>query len=331
MSKRSVPIKLILVIIAAGMVTTHIVSVRAQDPTIPTRTPTPDPNQPPTNPPPTTDPGDPGEPPPNTPVPGQTVTSEPAASATAGGIQATATTGGSAPGLPTSIGASTAGVAGSCDGSPHIRAIEDLAVHEGPGTDYQEIAKLAQDEFRPIFGRAAFTDWWQIQVATDLIGWVADIGVAEYGNTGIVPIATPPLVNGLVPTPAFLWNPTPLPLLTCVPTPTPTATTTGTPAPLSTPAIMPGAQEPGTEPAVNAPPDAVVEVAERGSAAEEVQAASVSVPEAQQTAAATGQGDSPTSVTNLIIPLLGLVLIAVGIVLALMTSRRGRDSSGPSE
>ncbi len=311
-------------------------AINAFDPSFPTRTPTPSSDQPTTDPPTPGGPGEPGAPPPTETQPSAPGTGSPQPAQTA-------TPGASGPGgaagtaLPTVVLGGTIrvnpGGRGECSDTPYIRAIDNLIVYGGPGMDFGPVSTLDAGEMRPITGRAGYAQWWQIMVKSNLIGWVQDREVDEFGNTALVPIVAPPAINGATPTPGIPWNPTPLPLLTCVPTPTPTATptATGTIAASGTGGDV-GASGGGES--VAAPGS--------DSQSEMVPAEIVATPVSQEQPtssnetndSASGSGVaprgssasramSPTSVTNLILPLAGLALIAVGIVLALAARKRG--------
>ncbi len=347
----------VLMALIIALVFAGIPTVWAQDPTIPTRTPTPDPNQPDPEPSPTSD--DPGESPP----PEATEPSDPDPDPGPGpGASPTSGSPGSGPGSPTATtassapgagpgGASTAvpgsgtpaagqrpgtGVIGACDETPYVKAIAVLNVHAGPGDDYPVVAELGAEDMRPIIGRGYYAQWWQIQFDETTIGWVADAEVDEYGNTALVPLVVAPPINGNIPTPGAIWNPTPLPLLTCVPTPTPTSTSTPSPTPTSAGATgastaggggVTGSTGGGDSQTQNDPqvtPTVGMVSAEVGDSA----------PVAPEEAASSGLGvssrnseasraASPTSTVNLILPLAGLALISGGIILALVSRKQG--------
>lgn len=335
-----------IAMLLAALATVRPAAIRAYDPSFPTRTPTPGSEQPPENPtsPPTDPgaPGNPGNPPPTeTPpaVPGSG-TVQPAQTSTAAPGGATGTT------TPAAILGGTIranpGGRGECSDTPYIQALDRLIVYGGPGMDYGPVSTLEADEMRPIAGRAAYAEWWQIQVKPNLVGWVQDRDVAEFGNTALVPVVAPPAINGATPTPGAPWNPTPLPLLTCVPTPTPTATPTAT-ATIATGAGA-GANTAGGDQGAASPSDANAAAPDsNGSESEMVSAEIIATPlSADQSPAVTtndpeaslegagmtsrgstaSRAASPTSMTNLILPLAGLGLIAAGIVLALASRKR---------
>lgn len=344
-------IALIIVIMAIAFGDTGYRMVLAQqDPTIPTRTPTPDPNQPPPGPTATTeDPGNPPEGPANTPDSGSpgaspTATTQAPGTGSVGGTTtpvAGTSTGPTSPPVP--LGGTiraNSGQSGSCSDTPYVEAIRRVIVYAGPGIDFGPVATLEEDEMRPIVGRAGFATWWQILVDNKTVGWVADTEVNEYGDTALVPVVAPPAINGNTPTPGAQWNPTPLPLLTCVPTPTATATTTGTPA--SEPSgIESAANEINEETAgsldVTATPEmvsAIVESAPNSGAGD-----SVTQPDEEITIGSgvssrgseASRAASPTSMMNLVLPLAGLALIGGGIILALMSRTRGQAKSDKPE
>jgi hypothetical protein len=312
-------------------------SARAFDPSFPTRTPTPETGQPPN---PTATSADPGNPPPaptQTTAPGATVPAPTGTNVASGTLVVTI------PSMPTvglggTIRVNPGGV-GECSDTPYIRAIERLIVYGGPGADFGPVATLDAEEMRPISGRAGFAQWWQIQIKPNMLGWVTDAEVDEFGNTALVPVVSPPAINGATPTPGTPWNPTPLPLLTCVPTPTPTATPTGT----ATPAAADSGGDSGSGAAVTNPQggDAAAEMV-----LAEIEATPVGVSEEQaspsQQDSAPGTGltsrgsdasrtAAPTSMTNLLLPLAGLALIGGGIILALLSRNRGGQKAGQGE
>ena len=311
-------------------------SAWAFDPSFPTRTPTPGSGQPPN---PTATSADPGNPPPaptQTTDPGSTVPAPTGTNVASGTVVATEMA------MPTvGLGGTVRvnpGGAGECSDTPYIRATERLIVYGGPGADFGPVATLDEEEMRPITGRAGFAQWWQIQVKPNMLGWVTDAEVDEFGNTALVPVVSPPAINGATPTPGTPWNPTPLPLLTCVPTPTPTATPTGT----ATPAAPDSAGDSSGDAAVANPQggDAA------GMVLAEIEATPIMVneeqasPPQQDSASGTGltsrgsdasRAAAPTSMTNLLLPLAGLTLIAGGIVLALLSRNRGGQKAGQSE
>lgn len=305
--------------------------IQAFDPSFPTRTPTPGPGGSTAEPTATSaDPGEPGNP--GNPSPTGTSPSAPGGGSpqpipsSAPGVPGTSVLG--TP-IPTVVPGGTIrvnpGGSGECSDMPYIRALDQLVVYGGPGVDFGPVSTLEIDEMRPITGRAAYAEWWQILVKPDMIGWVQDREVEEFGNTALVPIAEPPAINGATATPGIPWNPTPLPLLTCVPTPTPTATPTAT----GTIAAPGGGEETGASaPESEAQPDMVpaeivaTPVSQGQPAAGGETGDSAAGPGMASRGSSASRATSPTSVTNLLLPLVGLALIAVGIMLALASRKQ---------
>lgn len=189
--------------------------------TIPTRTPTPSPTIPPTAT--SDDGGDDGggnNTPVPTPLPEDTPTPIPT-STTAVTVAPTPEDGFYPTALP-------------CGDEPTLQALSTTNVRGGPGLGYDVVGTLVFLEVRPVTGRAEFTDWWQVRMFDNSVGWVSDAVVTVQGYTGLVPIITPPpLPDGTTPTPVALWEPTPNPSCTPQPTATPTETPMNTPTPLS--------------------------------------------------------------------------------------------------
>lgn len=332
MSKRVIITVSLIAILLIAMAVIQTRVINALDPSFPTRTPTPGPDQPTVAPTATSDePGNPGNPSPTETQPSAPGlgTSQPVQTSTpgSGGVGGTA--------LPTAVLGGTIrinpGGTGECSDTPYIRAINRLIVYGGPGMDYGPVSTLEAEEMRPITGRAAYAEWWQIMVKPNLIGWVQDREVDEFGNTALVPIATPPAINGATPTPGIPWNPTPLPLLTCVPTPTPTATPTAT-GTVSTPGTGGDVGASGDSEGVAAPgSDSQSEMVPAEIVATPIAPGQLATGDASDSASGPGmvsrdsgtsRAASPTSATNLILPLAGLALIAAGIVLALATRKQ---------
>jgi LPXTG-motif cell wall-anchored protein len=297
----------------------------SQDATIPTRTPTPDPNAiTPTSPPPTPGGGlDPtAAPPTNTPAPAApsntpapAATLPPTATASAGatlaappltGSGATATAAAAVPGpttgepvnaLPFPPGSQAYAPAGVCGEPPTVQALALVNVHQGPGLDYPILSTLQRNEVKPIVGRAAFAPWWLIQLdAAGQFGWVADAQVRVEGNSANVRAVAPPPLNGSTPTPGAPWAPTPNPQ--CILTPSPTATE--------------GARS-AAQVNISATPDG-------GAAAVIGSEAAPPAPTAVPLEPATGG-----SAANLLLPIFGLLLIVAAIFVALFQRRRQTD------
>jgi hypothetical protein len=327
MSKR-ILISLLLGIIVIGAIVVGVGPVYAQDPTIPTRTPTPDPNQPPPPPPApptaTSEPDSGGSNPPPT----ATEPSPPAGTATATSVPvvaATATSTATAAGP----GDETAGeeTADSCLVPPIVRAIDLALVHAGPGEDYPVVGSLPAGTERLITGRAEFATWWQILLIADepqLLGWVADATVDEFGDTGSVPLVEPPLLNGVAPTPGAPWQPTPLPPA-CTPTPSPRPTATATAMPSATPTATATPSEALSGVAIgDAQAGAGGSAAELSSqgAADGKQLAPGEAADASDGEADNTGGSGRSSLASLLVPMLGIALIAGGIIIALISRAR---------
>ncbi|MCO5179051.1 MAG: hypothetical protein M9896_03285 [Candidatus Promineofilum sp.] len=324
MSKRFSIFSSLLIACLLLTATARLSPLRAYDPSFPTRTPTPDGNsQPPI---PTSDPGNPGNPPPTDTLP-------PGATAPAQTATVTPPGAGALPPVaPTVLGGTLRANSGlgECSDTPYVRALDRLIVYGGPGINFGPVTTLEAEEMRPITGRAGFATWWQIQVKADTLGWVTDAEVDEFGNTALVPIVAPPTINGATPTPGSAWNPTPLPLLTCVPTPTPSATPTHTPTPTGISGAAPGTDNDNGGPAATADAADMVsaDILATPVQAAQPQTSSANAENAPDTGLTSRGSDasrtaSPTNVTNLILPLLGLALIAGGIILALLSRNRG--------
>lgn len=329
MLKRATIITVFIALFAAGGVLNKgVPAIWAQDPTIPTRTPTPNPNQPPPQP---TDSGggDDNTSPTNTPEPGQpsapgstptqmpTLSSQPAQTPVGTPIEDV----GSPRGEELESFLSNQYTIDSCDETPIIQALSRITVHAGPGINYPVLGSLEEAEIRPISGRGGFAPWWQVRFRPNLAGWVFDEEVAKFGNTALVPIVDPPLLNGVAPTPGPIWDPTPLPFVACTPTVTPVAPASGTAD--NTAAAAPGSSSPEQMTTQTAEVD--------GNAAETMSAA------ADDNALPAGAGVAARGLEasraeggrnlNLVIPLAGLGLIAAGIVLALLARTRSGNVS----
>jgi hypothetical protein len=243
-------------------------------------------------------------------------------------------------------GASTSqgGIPGddACDETPYILTLSRITVHAGPGIDYPVVTTLEKDEIRPIIGRAGFTTWWQIQVRPRLAGWVLDEEVNEIGNTALVPIVEPPMLNGVAPTPGAPWNPTPAPFVPC--SPVATSTPEGLPAETATvEATVMMAAGSSSDSGDSSQQSAASSSAETAAEGEQGQVAvggggDENSPAAQAAAGVSERGlsaslnegsDNSGSSLNLILPLAGIALIAAGILVALLT--RTRSGSAPAD
>lgn len=329
--------KIIRISMLVGLILGGIVTLtplgpvaHAQDPTIPTRTPTPGPQKPEVPPSPTSDSNNGG----SNPVPTPTDTSVPQTQVTAtstvqSALMATATA--TATAMP--LGAvRVPGEVDACELPPRIRAIDLTLVHAGPGSDYPLLGSLPALEERLIVGRAEFAEWWQILLIANepqLLGWVSAITVDEFGDTGSVPLVAPPLLNGIAPTPGALWQPTPLPPA-CTPTPTPTATATATARATTTPtATTSAAGDLGTVGSGTSSDEEQAVIAEGNAAELDSQASTVGkqLPEGESadssavaaTSAATTDATGGSGSSALMVPMLGIALIAGGIIIALLS------------
>jgi len=94
---------------------------------------------------------------------------------------------------------------------PTFTSKDTTSIYAGPGDAYQLVGLIGETEVRPIVGRAAFTNWWVIQLdGTGRAGWVTDESGAIHGYLGRVQIISAPDLNGIVPTPGSNpWVPTP--------------------------------------------------------------------------------------------------------------------------
>jgi hypothetical protein len=326
-----------IILIGAGVSRMSVPMAFAQDPTIPTRTPTPDPNgSPPDNPPAPTASGNEESPPAtNTPEPGQDVNPPPPPAG-----QATQT-----PDRSTSSGATAVPQSGAsgvirqgqeidgidpCEDAPYIQTLSRITVHAGPGLNYPVVSTLDREELRLITGRAEFTTWWQIQLRLNLFGWVLDEEVNEFGNTALVSIIDPPLLNGIAPTRGVPWEPTPVAFVPCLPTASPTPTNDDLAA-----AVTAGNGENEistreanmTETAVAAAIAEDDEVRPLPGIIDSSLAGGVGVAERGMAASRSGTGSDNS--LNLILPLVGIGLISVGILLALLA--RNRTTAPPAD
>ena len=86
-----------------------------------------------------------------------------------------------------------------------------MSAFAGPSPEYPLAGLIGESEVRPVVGRAAFANWWIVQLdGSGRVGWVSDDLGTVHGFTGRVPIITAPDLNGVAPTPGgTLWSPTP--------------------------------------------------------------------------------------------------------------------------
>lgn len=115
------------------------------------------------------------------------------------------------------------------DVGAQIKAISDINVRLGPGTDYPIASGLSQSATATITGKNSGGDWWEVLLPDGQRGWVYAPLVETAGDTNAVAVA----VN--------------------IPTPPPTAT----PAPTQPPA--PPTEVPAAEPAATEVPAPVVD------------------------------------------------------------------------
>lgn len=330
MPKRVATLLLITVVLLAGSLALGSARVAyGQDPTIPTRTPTPDPNAAqPTNVAPSSTPDNGGDNNPPPPPPAEaTATATGTTAAQPLGPTYTPTATATAPGaaLPASNG---------CSDEPYVQAIQQVIVYAGPGSDYAALAVLQPEETRPIAGRAGFATWWQIRMSDTLLGWVPDSEVNEFGNTGKVPVVEPMEINGTTPTPGAPWEPTPLPYVPCdetpTPSPTPTATSTATPA-----ATTASATQMAMVSSSIANDQDAGGSGDAGASGERNAGVQVALPQPdgstvgkQDTASAAGLDSSGrVSPSQVILPLAGVILVVAGVIVALL-SRKPAVSGG---
>jgi hypothetical protein len=101
--------------------------------------------------------------------------------------------------------------ANPCGLPPTYTAKEAISVFAGPGIDYPLAGLLDVEGVRPIVGRAAFVNWWLVQLdESGRAGWVSDDLGTVHGYIERVPIINAPDLNGVAPTPgSTLWSPTP--------------------------------------------------------------------------------------------------------------------------
>ncbi|MFO7663657.1 MAG: SH3 domain-containing protein [Chloroflexota bacterium] len=318
-----------IILIGAGAMRMSVPMAFAQDPTIPTRTPTPDPNgPPPDNLPAPTASGNEGSPSAtNTPEPVQDVNPPPP------GGQATKTPDMSIPSGATAVphsggsnvirqGQEIEGI-DPCEEAPYIQTLRRITVHAGPSLNYPVVSTLERGELRLITGRAEFTTWWQIQLRLNLSGWVLDEEVNVFGNTALVPIIDPPLLNGIAPTRGVPWEPTPVAFVPCLPTATPTPTNDDLAAAVTAENV---------ENEIVTREANMTETAVAGAIVEDDEA--TPLPGFIDSSLAGGVGVADRGVTdsrgetgsdnslNLILPLIGIGLIGAGILLALLARNR---------
>ncbi len=294
--------------------------------TIPTRTPTPVP---------TNTPGNGGGNP--TPVPQPTNEPPPTSTSVPGTLEPTAT---DVPAV--TIAATPEGgfwpTAAPCSPLPTVQALGRVNVRSGPAVDYTLLDQLSYLEVRPITGRAQFATWWQIELADGNRGWVSDAFVQVSGYIGLVPIIpVPSLADGSTPVLEPRWDPTPDPV--CTPLPTVTTTPTDTPLPANTPnSASTNSPTTSADSGGRADPSAIPLAAEPAGTATDASAATqetlsppaaipvaptavenpvLVVDEAPPTEAASGEntGSAGGGLSGWLLPVAGIVLVAVGTAL----------------
>lgn len=110
---------------------------------------------------------------------------------------------------------------------PMISASKNTNCRTGPGVVYPVVGYLLLGDTSQVMGRLADNSWWVIQNPNrpGQVCWVWNQTTSVSGDTGLLPVATPP------PTP----TPTNTPTITKTPTVTWTPTITLTPTPTWTP------------------------------------------------------------------------------------------------
>jgi hypothetical protein len=116
-----------------------------------------------------------------------------------------------------------------CTEPPTVRALDTVNIRLGPGLDFELIGKLVFLEVRSIVGRSEFVPWWLIELADRSTGWVIDEAVSVSGYIGNVPVADSDLATDATPSPQSTWAPTVEPQCTPLPTHTQTPPATSTP------------------------------------------------------------------------------------------------------
>lgn len=110
--------------------------------------------------------------------------------------------------------------------TPVARAMRDIMVRSGPGSQYPTLIMLEANERLDIIGISEDGSWYQVQLPDGSIGWLvtSETLVRASGDIAAVPIAA---------------TPTPIPTDTPSHTPTATDTATNTPTPTNTPTNTP--------------------------------------------------------------------------------------------
>lgn len=124
--------------------------------------------------------------------------------------------------------------------TPVARAVRELMVRVGPGSQYPTLRLLEANEELAIIGISDDGSWYQVQLADGTVGWLvtAPTFIDTAGNIASVPIAAAPTE-----TPTETPTYTPTASATPTETPTTTATATDTPSPTRTDTVTPTATE----------------------------------------------------------------------------------------
>lgn len=224
--------------------------------------------------------------------------------------------------------------AAPCSSQPTILARNPTNVRQGPGTDYAIVGQLVYLEVRFILGRAAGAPWWLIQLDDGDMGWVADDVVTIEGYIGNVPIISAPEINGDTPTPGTTWNPTPNPFCTVTPTftPEPSTTLAATPANAEAPASQP--ETIVEDPVVSATATPPPEPTQTAVAPPTLPPTATNQPEiidSQPAVPPSSVGETTGgSATDLLLPIVGLLLLAGGITAFVRRNRQNHSSTTPT-
>jgi hypothetical protein len=219
-----------------------------------------------------------------------------------------------------------------CSSQPTILARNPTNIREGPGTDYAIVGQLVYLEVRLILGRAADTTWWLIQLDDGAMGWVANEVVTIEGYIGNVPIISAPEISGDTPTPGTPWNPTPNPVCPVTPTftPEPSATAAATLAEVEVEAPAGQTETTGDEPTALATGTATPLPEPTQTAVAPPTLPPTAVPATEQPEIIDAPAAAPPplvdeasggSPTDLLLPIVGLLLLAGGITVILRRNK----------
>ena len=296
----------ILLLVTFSWRQTHIVW-GLQNPTIPTRTPVPEPTNPPPKP---TKPGNDEDE--ATAVPTSTTEAQATATATSQITPVFTPVDGYIP------------TAESCSNQPTIQALNPTNIRHGPGTDYAIVGKLAYLEVRFIQGRAAESEWWLIRLDNDETGWIADAVVTVHGFIGNIPIVPAPSINGDTPTPSVQWNPTSQPF--CAVTPTATQVASVTPEPTIESVAITETEESAVENTTvspTPPPSPTIEATQTAVSPPTLEASSPNGEQNSTSEVAEGanplpeltpsNNNTPRSRTDLLLPAAAILILAGGV------------------